>query len=81
SVGGWGRAAGDKPAAVEDVVPITMGLERKELAAELKVHDGGGSGRRRCGRWASYCLDPAAAGLLPPGSGGSGPPLAQIRRW
>lgn len=32
-----GRAAGDKPATVEDVMPIATGLEREELAAELKV--------------------------------------------
>lgn len=34
-----GRAAGDKPATVEDVMPIATGLEREELAAELKVGD------------------------------------------
>lgn len=32
-----GCAAGDKPAKVEDVMPIATGLEREELEAELQV--------------------------------------------
>nr|BAD45233.1 hypothetical protein [Oryza sativa Japonica Group]BAD46174.1 hypothetical protein [Oryza sativa Japonica Group] len=66
--------SGDKPAAVEDVVPITMGLERKELAAELKVHDGGGSGRR-CGRgwrWLPRRLERGGSGAVASGGGDVG---------
>ena len=45
------RCAGDKPATVEDVMPIATGLEREELEAELQVRRPGPFGGLVGGRW------------------------------